>query len=116
MGTAINSPPVMAQETKHLAGSELAGWKVGKNSGDSQPRLTMLLILLAFWDAACDSPRFFHALLYPIFRDLHFYHGLLLMFSKYSVGAQRAAPALARHLLCPKTTLYSAGINRSSIS
>ena len=37
----------------------------------------------------------------------------LLMFAKYSVGAQRAAPALARHLLCPKTTLYSAGINRS---
>ncbi len=36
----------------------------------------------------------------------------LLMFAKYSVGAQRAAPALARHLLCPKTTLYSAGINR----
>ena len=35
----------------------------------------------------------------------------LLMFAKYSVGAQRAAPALARHLLCPKTTLYSAGIN-----
>ena len=34
------------------------------------------------------------------------------MFAKYSVGAQRAAPALARHLLCPKTTLYSAGINR----
>ena len=33
------------------------------------------------------------------------------MFAKYSVGAQRAAPALARHLLCPKTTLYSAGIN-----
>ena len=36
----------------------------------------------------------------------------LLMFAKYSVGAQRAAPALARHLLCPKTTLYSAGINK----
>ena len=35
------------------------------------------------------------------------------MFAKYSVGAQRAAPALARHLLCPKTTLYSAGINKS---
>ena len=35
----------------------------------------------------------------------------LVMFAKYSVGAQRAAPALARHLLCPKTTLYSAGIN-----
>ena len=34
------------------------------------------------------------------------------MFAKYSVGAQRAAPALARHLLCPKTTLYSAGINK----
>ena len=38
----------------------------------------------------------------------------LLMFAKYSVGAQRAAPALARHLLCPKTTLYSAGINKRS--
>ena len=36
----------------------------------------------------------------------------LLIFAKYSVGAQRAAPALARHLLCPKTTLYSAGINK----
>ena len=36
----------------------------------------------------------------------------LLMFAKYSVGAQRAAPALARHLLCPKTTLYSAGIKK----
>ena len=35
------------------------------------------------------------------------------MFAKYSVGAQRAAPALARHLLCPKTTLYSAGINKT---
>ena len=35
------------------------------------------------------------------------------MFAKYSVGAQRAAPALARHLLCPKTTLYSAGINKA---
>ena len=34
------------------------------------------------------------------------------MFAKYSVGAQRAAPALARHLLCPENTLYSAGINR----
>ena len=37
------------------------------------------------------------------------------MFAKYSVGAQRAAPALARHLLCPKTTLYSAGINRREL-
>ena len=37
----------------------------------------------------------------------------LLMFAKYSVGAQRAAPAPARHSLCPKTILYSAGINRA---
>ena len=37
------------------------------------------------------------------------------MFAKYSVGAQRAAPALARHLQCPKTTLYSAGINRREL-
>ncbi len=37
----------------------------------------------------------------------------LLMFAKYSVGAQRAAPAPARHSLCPKSTLYSAGINRT---
>ena len=44
---------------------------------------------------------------------LKFVSGDLLMFAKYSVGAQRAAPALARHLLCPKTTLYSAGINKS---
>ncbi len=35
----------------------------------------------------------------------------LLMFAKYSVGAQRAAPAPTRHSLCPKTTLYFAGIN-----
>ena len=34
----------------------------------------------------------------------------LLMFAKYSVGAQRAAPAPTRHSLCPKTTLYFAGI------
>ena len=40
---------------------------------------------------------------------------VLLMFAKYSVGAQRAAPALARHLLCPKTTLYSAGINKREV-
>ena len=38
------------------------------------------------------------------------------MFAKYSVGAQRAAPALARHLLCPKTTLYSAGINNTFLA
>ena len=40
------------------------------------------------------------------------YIGALLMFAKYGVGAQRAAPAPARHSLCPKTTLYSAGINK----
>ena len=40
----------------------------------------------------------------------------LLMFAKYSVGAQRAAPALARHLLCPKTTLYSAGITANVLN
>ena len=34
------------------------------------------------------------------------------MFAKYSVGAQRAAPAPARHSLCPKTSLYSASINK----
>ena len=38
----------------------------------------------------------------------------LLMFAKYSVGAQRAAPAPARHSLCPKTTLYSARLNSSN--
>ena len=37
--------------------------------------------------------------------------GVLMMLAKYSVGAQRAAPAPARHSLCPKPTLYSAGIN-----
>jgi hypothetical protein len=36
----------------------------------------------------------------------------LLMLAKYGVGAQRAAPAPARHSLYPKTTLYSASINR----
>ena len=35
------------------------------------------------------------------------------MFAKYSVGAQRAAPAPARHSQGPKTTLHSAGINRT---
>ena len=36
------------------------------------------------------------------------------MFAEHSVGAQRAAPAPARHSLCPKSTLYSAGINRNN--
>ena len=36
----------------------------------------------------------------------------LLMLAKYGVGAQRAAPAPARHSLCPKTTLYSASISK----
>ena len=40
----------------------------------------------------------------------------LLMLAKYGVGAQRAAPAPARHALYPKTTLYSASINRRSAS
>ena len=40
----------------------------------------------------------------------------LLMFAKYSVGAQRAAPAPARHSLYPKTTLYSASINKTKTS
>ena len=38
---------------------------------------------------------------------------LLLMLAKYCVGAKGAATVSARHSLCPKTTLYSAGINRS---
>ena len=37
---------------------------------------------------------------------------ILLMLAKYGVGAQRAAPAPARHSLCPKTTLYFASINK----
>ena len=35
------------------------------------------------------------------------------MLAKYGVGAQRAAPAPARHALYPKTTLYSASINKT---
>ena len=36
----------------------------------------------------------------------------LLMLAQYCVGAQGAATVSVRHSLCPKTTLYSAGINR----
>ena len=36
----------------------------------------------------------------------------LLIFAQYSVEAQHAAPAPVRHSLCPKTTLYSAGVNK----
>ena len=32
-----------------------------KKCWDSQPRLKVSLILRAFWDAACNSPRFFHS-------------------------------------------------------
>ena len=35
------------------------------------------------------------------------------MLAKYCVGAQGAATVSARHSLCPKTTLYSADINKS---
>ena len=37
----------------------------------------------------------------------------LLMLAQYCVGAQGAATVSARHSLCPKTTLYSAGVNKS---
>ena len=39
----------------------------------------------------------------------------LLMFAQYSVRARHAAPAPARHLLCSKATLYSAGINKGGV-
>ena len=37
---------------------------------------------------------------------------ILLMFAQYSVKVRHAAPAPARHSLCSKVTLYSAGINK----
>lgn len=37
----------------------------------------------------------------------------LLMFAQYGVGPRHTALAPARHLLCPKSTLYSAGINNT---
>ena len=47
----------------------------------------------------------------PRFTQDFIMDAILLMFAQYSVKVRHAAPAPARHSLCSKVTLYSAGIN-----
>ena len=98
--TAKSPPETLPEKRIRTAKSE---------SADLEPKTALILALPPERKRRC--PGCYSALLeIGCSRTLRY---PLLMFAKYSVGAQRAAPALARHLLCPKTTLYSAGINKN---